>query len=130
MSLLIRDGRPAKRRFCRVELRWDGHQRRVCAYPDKIESLNYLDAFVPDEGKALIGYVSSDVRKMSDARKDANMPVVPLRFEAFGLSDLKIIDFNTIPTINRNSTYKATTPTSTRWRNASGSRLLNGVLPK
>jgi hypothetical protein len=53
----------------------------------------YHDSFVPDEGKALIDYVSSDVRKMYDARKDANMPLAPLRFEVFGLSDPKIIDF-------------------------------------
>jgi hypothetical protein len=53
----------------------------------------YHDSFVPDEGKALIDYVSSDVRKMYDARKDANMPLASLRFETFGLSDPKIIDF-------------------------------------
>jgi pimeloyl-ACP methyl ester carboxylesterase len=31
---------------------------------NKIKSMIYLDAFVPEDGKALIDYVSSDVREM------------------------------------------------------------------
>jgi pimeloyl-ACP methyl ester carboxylesterase len=61
--------------------------------PDKIKSMIYLDAYVPENGKALIDYVSSDVREMYDAHKDANIPVPPLSFKAFGLNDQAIIDF-------------------------------------
>jgi pimeloyl-ACP methyl ester carboxylesterase len=60
---------------------------------NKIKSMIYLDAFVPEDGKALIDYVSSDVREMYDAHRDANMPVPPLSFKAFGLNDQTIIDF-------------------------------------
>jgi pimeloyl-ACP methyl ester carboxylesterase len=60
---------------------------------NKIKSMIYLDAFVPEDGKALIDYVSSDVREMYDAHRDANMPVPPLSFKAFGLNDQAIIDF-------------------------------------
>jgi pimeloyl-ACP methyl ester carboxylesterase len=61
--------------------------------PDKIKSMIYLDAFVPENGKALIDYVPSVAREMYDAHKDANMPVPPLSFEAFGLNDQTILAF-------------------------------------
>jgi pimeloyl-ACP methyl ester carboxylesterase len=60
---------------------------------NKIRSMIYLDAFLPEDGKALMDYVSTDFRKMRDAYKDANMSVPPLPFEAFGLHDPTIIDF-------------------------------------
>ncbi len=65
------------------------------AIPDKIRSLVYLDAFVPDDGKALIDYLSPEARAANQARADGNQPLLPLPLERFGVTDEAVIDFVT-----------------------------------
>ena len=60
---------------------------------DRIRSMIYLDAFVPENGKALIDYAEGPVVKIfNDAKnKDQPLPAIPL--EVFGVKDPKIIEF-------------------------------------
>jgi pimeloyl-ACP methyl ester carboxylesterase len=61
--------------------------------PDKIKSLIYLDAFVPDDGKAVIDYMSGEMRARIDvlAEKNNSIPSSPL--EVFGVTDPALVEF-------------------------------------
>jgi pimeloyl-ACP methyl ester carboxylesterase len=69
--------------------------------PDKIKSLIYLDAFVPEDGKAVVDYFSAEHRARLDLliSEGKSMPPVPL--EVFGVADPSIIAFVTPRLVNQ-----------------------------
>jgi pimeloyl-ACP methyl ester carboxylesterase len=52
---------------------------------DKLHSLVYLDAFVPDNGKSLLDYVSPERRPAIEKAGEASGHVEPFPAEAFGI---------------------------------------------
>ncbi len=61
--------------------------------PGRIRSMIYLDAFVPEDGKALADYVDPDTRAIFDQVQAAQLPVPPIPFEVFGVKDPQVIAF-------------------------------------
>ncbi|MEH2549245.1 pimeloyl-ACP methyl ester carboxylesterase [Bradyrhizobium sp. AZCC 2262] len=60
---------------------------------DRIRSMIYLDAFVPEDGKALVDYADADTKALLDKSKMAGQPLPPIPFEAFGVKDPEVIKF-------------------------------------
>jgi pimeloyl-ACP methyl ester carboxylesterase len=61
--------------------------------PERISAIVYLDAFVPSDGRALVDYVASDATAAWDRCKERNLPVPPLPFSFFGLTDSALVAF-------------------------------------
>ncbi|MFM0346933.1 alpha/beta fold hydrolase [Paraburkholderia sp. RL17-347-BIC-D] len=63
--------------------------------PDKIKSLIYLDAFVPEDGKSLVDYVPAEMRAQFDefVKKDNSIPPIPP--EVFGVTAPTLAEFVT-----------------------------------
>jgi pimeloyl-ACP methyl ester carboxylesterase len=55
--------------------------------PERIRAMIYLDAFVPEDGKALVDYLTPEGRAAWDKFKDADAPLPPLSAERLGLTD-------------------------------------------
>lgn len=55
--------------------------------PDKIKAVIYVDAFVPEDGNALIDYLPPDLVASWDKLKDEDKPVPPPTLEFFGITD-------------------------------------------
>jgi pimeloyl-ACP methyl ester carboxylesterase len=63
--------------------------------PDKIKSLIYVDAFVPEDGKALVDYLPPARRAHYDQFAKERRPIPPARLDSFGLTDPAIVNFVT-----------------------------------
>jgi pimeloyl-ACP methyl ester carboxylesterase len=61
--------------------------------PDRIKSLIYLDAFVPENGKALVDYLPPERRVHYDLIAAERKPIPPLPLASFGLMDPAIVEF-------------------------------------
>lgn len=60
--------------------------------PQRIKSIIYLDAFVPDDGKALADYAPAVRAKFLKAAAE-KQHVTPIPFEVFGVKDAKVIEY-------------------------------------
>jgi len=60
---------------------------------DRIKSLIYVDAFVPEDGKAVVDYVHESRRLNLHALMKANKPYPPISLEVFGVTDPSIVGF-------------------------------------
>jgi pimeloyl-ACP methyl ester carboxylesterase len=65
------------------------------ALPDRIRATVYLDAFVPEDGKALVDYLTPQARAAMQAHADRDEHLPPLPLERFGVTDEAVIDFLT-----------------------------------
>jgi pimeloyl-ACP methyl ester carboxylesterase len=65
------------------------------AIPDRIRALVYLDAFVPEDGRAVVDYLTPLARTANQARADNDEPLPPLPLERFGVTEQTVIDFVT-----------------------------------
>ena len=63
--------------------------------PNKIKSLIYLDAFVPEDGKAMIDYLPREVQDEWNIYREEDKPIPPLPVEFFRLKDPAIIKYVT-----------------------------------
>jgi pimeloyl-ACP methyl ester carboxylesterase len=63
--------------------------------PDKIKSLIYLDAYVPEDGKALVDYAPENLRAKVDVFMNERKPIPPFPLDAFGVTDSSLIEFVT-----------------------------------
>ncbi|MFL9921619.1 alpha/beta hydrolase [Paraburkholderia fungorum] len=61
--------------------------------PDKIKSLIYLDAFVPEDGKALVDYIPAAERARWDALMNEGKSLPPIPLEVFGVADPSLVEF-------------------------------------
>lgn len=55
--------------------------------PDKVKAIIYIDAFVPENGKALIDYLPPGLLASWDKLKDEDKPIPPPSLEFFGITD-------------------------------------------
>lgn len=60
---------------------------------DRVRSVIYVDAFVPENGKALIDYSDGPLVPVYNEAKDKDLPVPPIPLEVFGVSDPEVISF-------------------------------------
>lgn len=63
--------------------------------PEVIKSIIYLDAFVPENGKALVDYLPPEKRAILDAQVKTNRPIEPYPLEIFGVTEPSIVEFVT-----------------------------------
>jgi pimeloyl-ACP methyl ester carboxylesterase len=61
--------------------------------PERIKKIIYLDAFMPEDGRAAVDYISPDLKASWDTYKDQNLPLPPLPLSAFGVTDAAIAKF-------------------------------------
>jgi pimeloyl-ACP methyl ester carboxylesterase len=61
----------------------------------RIKSIIYLDAFLPENGKAIIDSYPSDRRAGMEVHQRDNTPVPPLPLAFFGVTEQPLIDFIT-----------------------------------
>ena len=61
--------------------------------PEKVRAMIYLDAFVPEDGKALVDYLSPAARAAWDKYKEADVPVPAFSAERLGLTEPEQIAF-------------------------------------
>ncbi len=59
----------------------------------KIRSIIYLDAFVPENGKALVDYVDPGTLGVFEAAKAADQALPPIPLDVFGVKDPKVLAF-------------------------------------
>jgi len=59
----------------------------------RVRSMIYLDAFLPDNGKALADYAEGPARAAMDAAKQADKPMPPIPMKVFGVTDPVVIAF-------------------------------------
>jgi pimeloyl-ACP methyl ester carboxylesterase len=60
---------------------------------ERIKSLIYVDAFVPEFGKAVVDYLHTSRRSNIEALMTANKPYPPIPLEVLGVTDPSIVDF-------------------------------------
>ena len=63
--------------------------------PGRIQSLIYLDAFVPEPGKALVDYVPAERRPGLEAFKNHDVPIPAYPPEVFGITDPALVAYIT-----------------------------------
>jgi pimeloyl-ACP methyl ester carboxylesterase len=63
--------------------------------PGRVRSMIYLDAFVPEDGKALIDYLPAEARGQWTTFKEDGRPVPPLPLSYLGITDPALVDFMT-----------------------------------
>jgi pimeloyl-ACP methyl ester carboxylesterase len=68
--------------------------------PDRIDTMIYLDAFVPADGWALIDCISPDRRGLFQDFATNQLPVSPLPLAYLGVTDPTLIDFATPRLVN------------------------------
>jgi pimeloyl-ACP methyl ester carboxylesterase len=61
--------------------------------PERVKSMIYLDAFVPEDGKAWIDYASPEARANIEACKQNDVAVPPPPLGYFKVTDPKIVNF-------------------------------------
>jgi pimeloyl-ACP methyl ester carboxylesterase len=59
----------------------------------RIKSVIYLDAFVPEHGKAFIDYMNDKTRQFMERFSAHNLPVPPLPLEHFKLTEPSVVEF-------------------------------------
>jgi pimeloyl-ACP methyl ester carboxylesterase len=59
----------------------------LACVPQRIKSVIYLDAFAPDDGKALVDYAEPSVRPVFASAKAEDKPVPPIPLAVFGVTD-------------------------------------------
>jgi pimeloyl-ACP methyl ester carboxylesterase len=60
---------------------------------DWIKSMIYLDAFVPENGKALIDYAEKPAREAFLKAKAEMMPIAPIPLKVFGVNDPAVVAY-------------------------------------
>lgn len=63
--------------------------------PEKIKSLIYVDAFVPEDGKAAVDYFGVEARAHVEALAADGTPIPPMPLQAFGVTDRSLVEFVT-----------------------------------
>lgn len=63
------------------------------AIPDRVTHLTYLDAFVPEDGKAMVDYLAPEIRAGHEARASSNTPIPPLPLGRFGVTEPTLVEF-------------------------------------
>ena len=63
--------------------------------PDRIRSMIYLDAFVPEDGKSLVDCLPPELQVPWMVFKDEDRPVPPLPLSFLGITDPVLVDFLT-----------------------------------
>jgi pimeloyl-ACP methyl ester carboxylesterase len=61
--------------------------------PERVKELVYLDAFVPEDGKAVADYWSPQVKEMMNTYRDRNAPLPAIPLAAFGVTDPEVAKF-------------------------------------
>ena len=61
--------------------------------PERIKELIYLDAFVPEDGKAVADYWPPEVKEMMDTYRDRNAPLPAMPLTPFGVTDPEMAKF-------------------------------------
>jgi pimeloyl-ACP methyl ester carboxylesterase len=61
--------------------------------PDKIKSLIYVDAFLPEDGKAAVDYFPAETRNYFDMLMNFGKWVPPFPLAAFGVTDQALVGF-------------------------------------
>jgi pimeloyl-ACP methyl ester carboxylesterase len=61
--------------------------------PDRIRSMIYLDAFVPEDGKSLVNYLSRELRAQFMIYKDEDRPIPRLPVSYLGITDPALVEF-------------------------------------
>ncbi|CAB3748236.1 alpha/beta fold hydrolase [Paraburkholderia solisilvae] len=61
----------------------------------RVASVIYLDAFVPEHGKAFVDYMNANVRQIMEGFRQQNKAVPPLPLEYFKLTDPSVVQFIT-----------------------------------
>src|SRR5258708_20649346 len=69
--------------------------------PDRIRSMIYLDAFVPEDGKSLVDYLAPELRAQFIIYKDEDRPIPPLPLSYLGITDPALVDFMTPRLVNQ-----------------------------
>ncbi|WP_210386421.1 alpha/beta hydrolase [Methylobacterium soli] len=67
-----------------------GVQARI---PERIRDIVYLDAFLPDDGQALVDYALPEIRPSYEAARVNDLPIPPVPVAASGITDPKTIAF-------------------------------------
>ncbi|MBT2790113.1 alpha/beta hydrolase [Paraburkholderia strydomiana] len=63
--------------------------------PDKIKSLIYVDAFVPEDGKALVDYIAAEQRVQLDLLMNEGKSLPPIPLDVFGVTEPSLVEFVT-----------------------------------
>jgi pimeloyl-ACP methyl ester carboxylesterase len=61
--------------------------------PERIKSVIYLDAHVPDDGKRNVDYAEPAAKPMMEGAKKNNKPVPPIPLVVFGVKDPAVVAF-------------------------------------
>ena len=61
--------------------------------PERIGDIVYLDAFLPEDGQALMDYVLPEIRPIYEASRVNDLPIPPIPAAASGITDPKTIAF-------------------------------------
>ena len=69
--------------------------------PEKIRSMIYLDAFVPEDGQALIDLFPPEKQAIYKDFQDEDKPVPPLPLSYLGIADPALIDFMAPKLVNQ-----------------------------
>ncbi|KAF1031225.1 MAG: Haloalkane dehalogenase [Pseudomonas sp.] len=63
--------------------------------PGKVKSMIYLDAFVPENGKALVDYIPTENRARLEVFVSEGKPIPAFPLEVFGITDPVLVDYIT-----------------------------------
>ena len=69
--------------------------------PDRIRSMIYLDAFVPEDGKSLVDCFSPEHKAQFMTYKDEDRPIPPFPLSYLGITDPALVDFMTPKLVNQ-----------------------------
>jgi pimeloyl-ACP methyl ester carboxylesterase len=69
--------------------------------PDRIRSMIYLDAFVPEDGKSLVDCFTPDFKADFVIYKDEDRPIPPLPLSYLGITDPALVEFMTPRLVNQ-----------------------------
>ncbi|GEP07186.1 alpha/beta hydrolase [Methylobacterium oxalidis] len=61
--------------------------------PHRIRDIVYLDAFVPEDGQALVDYAVPEIRPSYEAARVNDLPIPPMPMAASGITDPQTIAF-------------------------------------
>ncbi|EKE67582.1 MULTISPECIES: alpha/beta hydrolase [Roseobacteraceae] len=61
--------------------------------PEKIRSLIFFDAFMPDNGMSLVDMIDIDKRELYDTARGADQKIPPISMKAFGVNDPTVLEF-------------------------------------
>jgi pimeloyl-ACP methyl ester carboxylesterase len=75
----------------------------------RIRSVIYLDAFVPENGKALADYAAPPVRERFLKAAAEKQHITPIPFDAFGVKDARVVEY-CIPRLVRQPWLSLTEP--------------------